>query len=100
MASRHTYTEIIKEPDTNKSYMETTIYPRIKASDNDFYVISEAGDRLDILAKKYYNNPALWWVIAVANNLNDANFFVKEGMQLRIPTDTAKILSLLKKVNE
>jgi nucleoid-associated protein YgaU len=100
MASRYTYTEVIKEPDTNKSYMESTIYPRIKAEDNDFYVISEAGDRLDILAKKYYNNPALWWVIAVANNLNDANFFVQEGIQLRIPTDTAKILSLLKKVNE
>jgi nucleoid-associated protein YgaU len=100
MASRYTYTNIIRESDTNKSYMESTIYPKIKADDNDFYVISEAGDRLDILAKKYYNNPALWWVIAVANNLNDANFFVEEGMQLRIPNDTAKILNLLKKVNE
>jgi hypothetical protein len=100
MANRYTYTNVVKDTDTNKSYMQSTIYPKIKASDNDFYIISEAGDRLDLLAKKYYNNTSLWWIIAVANNLNDGNFFVEEGLQLRIPSDVAKISSELKRINE
>ena len=100
MANRYTYSKIIKELETNKSYMESTIYPNIKASDTDLYVISEAGDRLDLLAKKYYDNPSLWWIIAVANNLNDANFFVEPGIQLRIPTNLAPIRSNLERINK
>ena len=100
MPNRYTYTNTIKEPDTNKTYLETTIYPRVKPSDNDFYIISQAGDRLDMLAHKYYGNTNLWWIIAVTNNLNDANFFVEEGIQLRIPADVAKISADLKKINE
>ena len=99
MANRYTYTNTIKEADTNKSYLESTIYPRIKASDTDFYIISEQSDRLDLLAKKYYGDTTLWWVIAVANNLNDANFFVKEGLQLRIPQNIFKISNDLQKIN-
>ena len=100
MANRYLYTKTIKQEDTNKSYMASTIYPRVKANDNDFYIISEAGDRLDLLAKKYYNDTSMWWVIAIANNLNDANFFVKEGLQLRIPSDTSTILNNLDKINK
>ena len=100
MANRYSYTNTIKEEDTNKSYLESTIYPRIKASDTDFYIISEQGDRLDLLAKKYYGDTTLWWIIAVANNLNEANFFVKEGLQLRIPQNIAKISNDLQKINK
>lgn len=100
MANRYTYTDTLKEADTNRSYMESTIYPKIKPSDNDFYIISEDGDRLDLLAKRYYDNPAMWWIIAVANNLNDANLYVETGIQLRIPADTANISAQLRKINE
>jgi hypothetical protein len=100
MVNRYSYTGTKGESDTNKRYMESTIYPRIKASDTDVYIISEAGDRIDILAKKYYGEPSMWWVIAVANNLNDANFFVEPGLQLRIPMDSGKILNELNKANK
>lgn len=100
MANRYTYVDILKEADTNRSYMESTIYPKIKPSDNDFYIISEDGDRLDLLAKRYYDNPAMWWIIAVANNLNDANLYVETGKQLRIPADIAKVSAQLRKTNE
>lgn len=100
MANRYSYTRIIQEQDTNTSYMESTIYPNVKPSDTDFYIISEAGDRLDLLAKKYYKDVSLWWIIAVANNLNDANFFVQEGLQLRIPQDISPIINNLSKINK
>jgi nucleoid-associated protein YgaU len=64
------------------------------------YIISEAGDRLDLLAHKYYGDQTLWWVIATANNINDATFYVEEGIQLRIPSDINAILTDLQKINK
>jgi|694.fasta_scaffold63622_4 phage tail protein X len=100
MASRYTYSEVLKTKETNKQYLESTIYPKIKAKDSDMYIISEAGDRLDLLAYKYYGDQTLWWVIATANNINDATFYVEEGIQLRIPSDINAILTDLQKINK
>ena len=100
MANRYTYTNPKMDSDTNVRYMESTIYPKIEPKDNDFYIIATAGDRLDLLANIYYKDPSMWWVIAVANNLNDANFFVTPGTQLRIPSDTTEILNNLYKINK
>ena len=97
---RYRSTKTITEPDTKKQYMESTIYPKVQASDNDFYIISDEGDRLDLLAYKYYNDVSMWWVIAVANNLNDANFYVEPGIQLRIPANIDKINNDLAKINK
>jgi hypothetical protein len=52
MASRYLYSKNLTTKDTKKQYISSTIYPKIKPSDNDFYIISEASDRLDILASK------------------------------------------------
>lgn len=45
------------------------------------------GDRLDWLATRYLNNPALWWVIAAAN----PGVFMPEGLH---PGSTLLIPSL------
>lgn len=100
MARRYTYSNIIKDKDTGKKYYESTIYPKIKPTDNDLYIISEQGDRLDLLANKYYNDKNLWWIIAVANNINDGTFYVEAGRQLRIPSNTTNILNDLSKINQ
>ena len=42
----------------------------------------------------------MWWIIATANNLNDANFFVQPGLQLRIPSDLTSISNNLAKINK
>lgn len=97
---RYRNTKVLTEEDTKKRYLESTIYPKINASDDDFYIISEQGDRLDLLAYKYYNDTSMWWIIAVANNLNDANFFVEPGIQLRIPANLEEINSNLNKINK
>ena len=93
MASRYTYTNILKTSETKKNYLESTIYPKIKATDNDLYIISTQGDRLDLLANQYYGDRNLWWIIAVANNLNDASLSIEPGKQLRIPGNTSNILN-------
>jgi hypothetical protein len=100
MASRYLYSKTLSTKDTKRQYISSTIYPKIKPSDNDFYIISEQGDRLDILSKKYYNDSTLWWIIATANNLNDATLSIEPGIQLRIPSDVSTILNDLQKINK
>jgi hypothetical protein len=99
MANRYIYTDT-KEGKDKKRFMQTTIYPKVLPDDNDLYIITEQGDRLDILANTYYKNPSMWWVIATANNINDANFYIEPGTQLRIPANISKILNDLQKLNK
>ena len=100
MASRYTYSTTLTKTDTKKMYLSSVIYPKIKASDDDMYIISDAGDRLDILALKYYNDQNLWWIIATANNLNEASYSITPGIQLRIPANVSRILNDLEKINK
>ena len=85
---------------TKKKYLGSIIYPKIKPNNNDMYVISQQSDRLDILASKYYNDQSLWWIIAVANNLNDASLSIEPGIQMRIPSNVSQILNDLEKINK
>jgi nucleoid-associated protein YgaU len=52
------------------------------------------------LAHKYYNDRTKWWIIATANNINDATFYVEPGLQLRIPSNTTVIMNDLEKINK
>ena len=100
MASRYTYSKIQTEKDTKKQYLGSLIYPKIKPTDDDIYIISESSDRLDLLAHKYYGDQSLWWILAVANNLNNASLHIEPGLQLRVPGDLSKILNDLKNLNK
>jgi hypothetical protein len=75
-------------------YYKTNFYPEIPLSVDDIYVITTFGDRLDILAHQFYEDSNLYWIIAIANP-NEVNFgslFIKEGTQLRIPTNVIDII--------
>ena len=79
--SRYNNTRI--ERKKQKSYYKTTIYDKIPKTDSDIYVITQYGDRLDLLAHQFYGDVSLWWYIARANDLN--SIIVPENIQLRIP---------------
>tara|TARA_Y100000593_G_scaffold93632_1_gene189248 strand:+ start:625 stop:930 length:306 start_codon:yes stop_codon:yes gene_type:complete len=64
----------------------TTIYSTIPQTDNDIFVITQDGDRLDHLAQQFYGNVNLWWYIAKANNLTFMT--IPAGTSLRIPATT------------
>lgn len=99
MANRYQYSTTLTNKYTKKKYLGSVLYPKIKPNDNDLYIISQQGDRLDILANKYYNDSSFWWIIAVANNLNDASLSIEPGTQMRIPSNVSKILNDLEKIN-
>lgn len=96
MNSRYETSPTKKTFDGKKVY-RPKIYPNIPLRDDDIYVATELGDRLDTLANYFYNDSTLWWIIASANNLHTAVFALKEGTILRIPTNYIQILDNFKK---
>ena len=79
---------------------DSLLLPYIEPTDSDILIVTEEEDRLDLLANKYYGDQTKWWIIATANNINDATFYVESGIQLRIPMDTNKILNDLQNINK
>ncbi len=65
-------------------------------------VITEWGDRLDVLANQFYQDVTLYWIIAIANPnyIKFDSLFIKEGIQIRIPTDTSEILRSYNRLNQ
>ena len=61
----------------------TNYHREIPQRDSDLRIIATEGDRLDLLANRFYNNPTLWWFLARANNLKTMN--VPAGTKLRVP---------------
>ena len=92
MASRYENNQTKKLTDGRTVY-RSRVYPEIPLRDDDIYVATETGDRLDTLAYEYYNDASLWWIIATANNIHNAPFGLKDGTILRIPQNYIEILS-------
>ena len=63
---------------------ETTFYSDIPEKNDDIYVLTQEGDRFDLLAFKYFGSPTLWWYIAKANNMSFMN--IEPGKVIRIPS--------------
>ena len=74
-----------------KTVYKTKRLKKIPIKNDDIYVASQTGDRLDLLSNQYYGSPAYWWIIANANNIHDGKLGLKDGTILRIPKDYAEI---------
>jgi hypothetical protein len=90
----------IDQTQQGKPYLKQRFYPNIPLSENDVYVITTVGDRLDSLAYSYYNDATLWWIISAANNnITKGSIFPEPGTQLRIPINLNAVLSLYNQYN-
>lgn len=68
-------------------FWEMPEYPDILAANDDVIYQTMQTDRIDKIANKFYGNPELWWVIAIANDLNLLpNDLVPRGT-IRIPSN-------------
>tara|TARA_E500000331_G_scaffold342963_1_gene377219 strand:- start:77 stop:370 length:294 start_codon:yes stop_codon:yes gene_type:complete len=76
----------------------TTFYPPIPIENNDQFIRSRVGDRLDFLAHSFYGDTTLWWVIAKANGIR-GKVALEPGILLRIPGDVQKILEKFNELN-
>lgn len=87
------------EEDTKKKYIANTLYPDIPASDDDWYVITTAGDRFDALSQQFYHTAEFWWVIPVANGLPADSLCPEIGIQIRIPANPTTYIEKLQSEN-
>tara|TARA_B100000683_G_scaffold58843_1_gene56766 strand:- start:200 stop:487 length:288 start_codon:yes stop_codon:yes gene_type:complete len=88
--SRYKTNKVKKLADGREVY-RTKVYPQIPLRDDDIYVATQTGDRLDTLAAQYYNDSTLWWIIASANKVHNASLACEDGTVLRIPQNYIEI---------
>ena len=98
MPSRYNNTKMKIRRD-GKRVLKPTIYPKIPIKDSDIFIYPKFGDRLDNLAHKYYDDVSLWWIIAKANDLDEAHIGLEVDKQIRIPMDIEPILNKLKEMS-
>jgi len=90
----------IKENKRNKvKYYKPTLYPDIPEKDSDVIHNVRAGERLDLLAYRYYKDVGLWWVISRANRLDPSNIGLEASSTLRIPIDIADVVRAFRAIN-
>lgn len=75
-----------------RRYYQSVKYPDIPLSPDDIYIISNFGDRCDIIANDYYTDKNLYWIIQIANNISRDSLYIPEATQVRIPQDTNTII--------
>jgi len=99
--NRYSNTRIKRKENGDRVY-SYTMYPRIPIKNSDVFITPTYGDRLDILANEYYQDPSLWWIIAQANGIKGFTALYTKNFkgELRIPTQIQDILSEFKAMNE
>jgi len=82
---RYKDTQLVKNEDGKRNY-ETTYWPNYPVTDEDIFVISKRGDRLDIYAYEFYRDSTLWVILATANNLANGTLVIEPNTRIRIPS--------------
>ncbi len=54
--------------------------------------VFKVGDRLDTIAERTWGDPDYWWVLAMANRVQDP-FSIVVGTVLKVPLDVRSILN-------
>jgi len=84
-----------------KDVYVTSRYPEVPLSEDDIYVYTTQGDRFDTLAQQFYKDSSLWWIISIANTdqLKQNTLIIPSGLQIRIPSNVAGVISDFNLIN-
>ena len=77
----------------------TTYYPMIQLNNNDKFIRTKDGDRLDTMAYRFYKDTSLWWIIAKANGIR-GKISLEIGKVIRIPSDIINTIEEFNSINE
>lgn len=99
MYNRYSNIEITNTPNMGSRYYVNNLYPDVPVSENDTYLISTYGDRLDLYALDFYGDDRLWIYIASANSLPGDSIYPPVGVQIRIPANLQGMINNYKFVN-
>jgi nucleoid-associated protein YgaU len=83
-SSRLLFSDLVVVDDVE--FWDVLVLPDATPKQDDIQHIVSSGDRIDLIAQRYYQDPGLWWVIAWANGLDILPTDLKENAQIRIPS--------------
>ena len=98
MALRYQNIAIRRTPSGKVGYINT-LYPSLAPTNEDYYIIARAEDRLDLIAFDFFGDSTLWWIIATANDIPGDSMYPPMGFQLRIPGSISTSLSSFESLN-
>jgi|SRR6056300_1033944 len=78
-------------------HWELPEYPTILPSSTDSTYKVSRSDRIDLLANRFYGSVDLWWVIAIANDLELVPNDLYEGQELIIPSSRRVFTQILRR---
>lgn len=78
-----------------KLVYRSKFYKPIPLKDDDIYIMTQQGDRLDSIAHKFYGDSRYWWILAAANNIHNAPLGIESGLVLRVPKNPVEVLNLI-----
>jgi len=78
-------------------HWELPEYPAINPAPSDGRYTVDRGDRIDRLANFYYNDPSLWWIIALANGMELLPNDFKPGEEIIIPSQRRVFTEILRR---
>ena len=96
--SRYNKNKIIKDENGVRK-LDTILHVAPGSSENDIYIQIYNAERLDLLAKRFYDDQTKWWIISRANNLNPRSLYTLENVILRIPVDVDTYLDTIERYN-
>tara|TARA_B100002019_G_C20962485_1_gene447020 strand:- start:180 stop:557 length:378 start_codon:yes stop_codon:yes gene_type:complete len=88
--SRYRNVKRISDRDQKNRMYVQHIYPQVPNDPNDTYLYASETDRYDLMADKFYGDPSLWYIIALANadsNTTMASIYPPLGKKIRIPAN-------------
>ncbi len=82
-----------------RQYVGRTDYPEFPLRTTDIYHVTITGDRLDLLAQRYFGDVRSWWIIAKANEISNGKLSPDPLKKLRIPTEIDDIIEAINNSN-
>jgi hypothetical protein len=98
--ARYNKTKISLDVENKRRFFNPLLDVNIDLDATDEYVIASFGERLDLLAYRYYGDASLWWIIASANpQLRKDSMFLEPGTQVRVPINYRLLLTKFNEFN-
>tara|TARA_B100001094_G_scaffold212487_1_gene206436 strand:- start:5473 stop:5751 length:279 start_codon:yes stop_codon:yes gene_type:complete len=86
---------IIRKDKDGTRYYRPNIARGIPLKDTDKFIFPFDGDRLDIIAYRFYGDAKLWWIIANANKISNGQIGLDPNKKIRVPIEIQDILDKL-----
>jgi hypothetical protein len=78
-------------------HWEMPVYPKIDPAPDDSRHVVDQNDRIDKLALRFYGDMGLWWILAIANDLELLPDNMHANQVLKVPSQKRVFSEILRR---